>query len=186
MARKSTKSAVTSEATVENTVASTIMAEEESVKEETVIAKESLKDSDVIEVMSLISHVSYQDSHTNDWFEWEDMGHIEPMDFATIKNMWRNHKGYFRNLYLKPLDERVIKQFGLESTMRKYELLLDAKNYNRSNIESVVEALKSVPSGTRYAVMIRIREMIKNGDITDFMVIRTLERELDTDFTSSL
>jgi hypothetical protein len=185
--RRSTKSAVNSEATVNKAVASSLAAEDmNEIKEENVVNNEPLKDSDIIGVESLVSNVTYQDSHTNDWYEWEDAGHIEHMDYATIKNMWRNHKGYFRNLYLKPLDNRVIKQLGLESIMQKYELLLDYKNYTRNNVREIVDIIKNIPSGTKYALFVRIRSLVASGDIADIFVIRTLEREFNTDFTSSL
>ena len=59
---------------------------------------EPLEDSDEIEVISLVSNVSYKDSRTLDTYEWREIGHVEYMDFGTLKNMWRNNKGYFKNL----------------------------------------------------------------------------------------
>ena len=66
---------------------------------------EQLNDYDEIDVVSLIPNISYKDSKTGDFYEWYEVGHIEPMTFETIKNMWRNHKDYFRNMCLKPNDE---------------------------------------------------------------------------------
>ena len=90
---------------------------------------EPLEDSDEIEVVSLIPNVSYKDSKTLDIYKWEEIGHVEYMTFETLKNMWRNNKGYFKNMWLKPNDDRVIKKFGLTKTFEKYEYLMDSSNY---------------------------------------------------------
>ena len=59
------------------------------------IKSQPLEDSDEIEVVSLVPNVSYKDSKTFDMYEWKEVGHIEYMTFDTLKNMWRNNKGYF-------------------------------------------------------------------------------------------
>ena len=83
-----------------------------------------LVDTDEIEVISLIPHVSYQDNRTNDFYEWEQVGHSEFLTYDTLKNMWRNSKGYFKDLWLKPLDDRVINKFGLTKNYKKYGFLI--------------------------------------------------------------
>ena len=84
---------------------------------------EPLEDFDEIEVVSLVPNVSYKDSKTLDMYEWNEIGHSEYMTFDTLKNLWRSHKGYFKNLWLKPMDDRVINKFGLTKTFEKYALI---------------------------------------------------------------
>ena len=98
---------------------------------------EPLSDSDEIEVISLVSNVSYKDSKTLDMYEWKEVGHVEYMTFDTLKNMWRTSKGYFKNLWLKPNDERVINKFGLTKTFKEYEYLMNGSNYTKKNINSI-------------------------------------------------
>ena len=93
-----------------------------------------LEDSEEIEVISLVPNVSYKDRKTLDMYEWHEIGHSEPMTFDVLKNMWRTDKGYFKNLWLKPMDDRVINKFGLTRTFEKYEYLMDASNYTKKNI----------------------------------------------------
>ena len=69
---------------------------------------EPLQDTDDIEVIALIPNISYKDNKTLDFYEWKNIGDIEEIPFEVLKNMYRNHRGYFRNLWLKPLDDRVI------------------------------------------------------------------------------
>ena len=124
MARKSTTKSVDEAATVESTVAVNETDNDINVKVKTTSKKvEPLENDDEIDVISLVPNVSYKDSKTNDFYEWDEVGHVEPMTYETLKNMWRNHKGYFRNMKLKPMDERVISKFGLKSVFEKYEFL---------------------------------------------------------------
>lgn len=148
------------------------------------IMVEPLQDSDEIDVVSTIPNVSYKDSKTNDMYEWEEVGHVEPMTFETLKNMWRNNKGYFRNMWLKPLDERVIKQFGLTSTFEKYEYLMDESNYTRAKISEICEAISSAPNGMKFSVCSRVKALVCDGKITDYAVIKALEKELNMELSS--
>ena len=101
MARTSTKTAAN--------MAENMNEEEKNIVEKTV-KSEPLRDTDEIIVESIVPNVSYKDSKTGDMYEWDEVGHTEPMTFDTLKNMWRSHKGYFRNMWLKPNDERVVIQ----------------------------------------------------------------------------
>ena len=148
------------------------------------IMVEPLQDSDEIDVVSTIPNVSYKDSKTNDMYEWEEVGHVEPMTFETLKNMWRNNKGYFRNMWLKPLDERVIKQFGLTSTFEKYEYLMDESNYTRAKISEICEAISSAPNGMKFSICSRVKALVCDGKITDYAVIKALEKELNMELSS--
>lgn len=192
MARTSkTKSAAVEVATVEETTVATnsVAAENVNVEKKTVkktVDVNSLTDSEEIEVISLIPNVSYKDSYTNDLYKWEDAGHIEPMTYETLRNMWRNHKGYFRNMWLKPLDERVIVKLGLASTYEKYELLMDESNYTRKNADKLCEAIAATPVGMKYAIINKIKDLVVSGKIVDVVVIRALEKHLGLDLISFL
>lgn len=145
---------------------------------------EPLQDSDEIDVVSTIPNVSYKDSKTNDMYEWEEVGHVEPMTFETLKNMWRNNKGYFRNMWLKPLDERVIKQFGLTSTFEKYEYLMDESSYTRAKVSEICKAISSVPNGMKFSICNRVKALVCDGKITDIAVIKSLEKELGVELSA--
>lgn len=196
MARKgTTKSTAVEVATVdETTVATENIAVEENMEVEKKIPKtvrktidvNSLADSDEIEVISLIPNVSYKDSYTNDSYKWEDVGHVEYMTYETLRNMWRNYKGYFKNLWLKPLDERVIAKFSLASTYEKYEFLMDESNYTRNNVNKLCEAISATPTGMRFAIFNKIKDLVVAGKIVDVVVIRALEKHLGLDLISFL
>lgn len=145
-----------------------------------------LDDSDEIEVMSLVPNVSYKDSKTGDMYEWDEVGHIEYMTFDVLKNMWRNNKGYFRNMLLKPNDDRVINKFGLERLFDKYEFLMDESNYTRAKIKEVCETISSTPNGLKYSICNKLKDLVSSGKITDVSVIRTLEKQLGLDLIAFL
>ena len=183
MARTATKS------TIENI--DDINTVEEMNEKATKITKKSvdmepLEDSNEIEVVSLVSNVSYKDSKTLDTYEWKDIGHVEYMTFETLKNMWRNNKGYFKNLWLKPNDDRVIKKFGLGRTFEEYEYLMDGSNYTKKNINAICDAIKSTPNSLKLAICDKIKSLVISGEIANVSVIRELEKRLKIDLIEFL
>ena len=140
-----------------------------------------LEDSDEIEVISLVPNVSYKDSKTLDMYEWQEAGHIEYMTFDTLKNLWRNNKGYFNNLWLKPNDDRVINKFGLTKKFEKYEYLMDGSNYTRKNINDICDAIKATPNGLKFAICNKVKNLVISGEVTDIFVIKELEKRLQID-----
>lgn len=183
MARTATNS------TAENIVDVNVV--EEMNEETTKTTKKSIKaqpleDSDEIEVISLVPNVSYKDSKTLDIYEWQEAGHIEYMTFDTLKNMWRNYKGYFKNLWLKPMDDRVISKFGLSSTFEKYEYLMDGSNYTKKNVGAICDAIKKTPNGLKFAICNKVKNLVISGELTDVFVIRELEKRLQIDLIGFL
>ena len=142
----------------------------------------ALDDLEEIQVVSLIPHVSYLDRRTQDMYEWDDVGHIEYMTVETLKDMWRNHKGYFRNLWLKPLDDRVMVKFGLVKLFDDYEFLMEKSSYTKDNIDKLNAAISKVPTEMKFAVVNKIKQLISDGNINDVSIIKSLGRKLDTDF----
>ena len=176
MARTATNSAAVEEITDVNTVAG--MNEETTKTTKKSIKAQPLEDSDEIEVISLVHNVSYKDRKTLDMYEWHEAGHSEPMTFDILKNMWRTDKGYFKNLWLKPMDDRVINKFGLTKTFEKYEYLMDGSNYTKQNIKSICDAIKETPNGLKFAICNKVKNLVISGEVTDVFVIRELENRL--------
>lgn len=176
MARTATKSVVEN---IEDVV--TEMNEKEIKTTNKSVDVEPLEDSSEIEVISLVPNVSYKDSKTHDMYEWNEIGHMELMTFETLKNMWRNDKGYFKNLWLKPMDERVINKFGLTKTFEKYEYLMDASNYTRKNINAICDAIKTTPNGLKFSICNKVKSLVISGELVDVFVIRELEKRLKID-----
>ena len=179
----------TTNSTVENIVDVNIV--EEMNEETTKTTKKSIKvqpleDSDEIEVISLVPNVSYKDSKTLDMYEWHEVGHIEYMTFDTLKNMWRNNKGYFKNLWLKPNDDRVINKFGLTKTFEKYEYLMNGSNYIDKNIKAICDAIKETPNGLKFAICDKVKNLVIGGEVKDISVIKELEKRLQIDLIEFL
>lgn len=173
----------TTKAVVEEAVENDVTEMTEEMNEETKkntkkTIKEELRDSDEIEVVSLVPNVSYKDSKTLDMYEWDKVGHVEYMTFETLKNMWRNNKGYFKNMWLKPNDDRVVNKFGLANTFEKYEYLMDASNYTRKNIKDICEAIVTTPNGLKLAICDKVKNLVIGGKLTDVHVIKELEKHL--------
>lgn len=186
MPRTSTAKAIVEETV--KVVSETVEEMNEDKKKNTkkLINTEPLEDTDEIEVISLVPNVSYKDSKTLDMYEWGDIGHKEYMTFDTLKNMWRNNKGYFKNLWLKPMDDRVINKFDLTKTFEKYEYLMNGSNYTKKNINLICDAIKSTPNGLKIAICNKVKNLVINGDVTDIHVIRELEKRLGIDLINFL
>lgn len=186
MARTSTTKAIVEETVeiVSETVEEMNEDKKKSVKKS--INSEPLNDSDEIKVVSLVPNVSYKDSKTLDMYEWHEVGHVEYMTFETLKNMWRNSKGYFKNLWLKPMDDRVINKFGLTRTFEKYEYLMNGSNYTKKNINAICDAIKETPNGLKIAICDKVKSLVVSGEVTDIHVIRELEKRLGIDLIDFL
>ena len=148
--------------------------------------EDALSDSDMIEVESLIPNVVYEDSRTGNYYEWEEIGHCEDMTFDEVKNMHRKYKTYFNDMWLKPIDERVIKKLGLSRTYDKYNFLIDESNYTNDHIDEVLDGLSSAPASLEIAIVNRIKDMVADGTVSDIKVVRKLEKRLDIDLISFL
>lgn len=146
--------------------------------------EELLQDFDIIEVKSIVPNVSYKDSHTEDIYRWESAGHIEEMTFDEVKRMWKSHKNYFRNMWLRPMDERVIKKFGLENNYNKHDFLMDAKNYTRNNVDDILDGISAAPNGMKIAIINKIKSMVYSGQLSDINVIKKIDARLGLDLIS--
>lgn len=174
----------TAKSVVEETVVETVNGVTEEMNEETkkttkkTVKTEPLDKFEEIKVVSLIPNVSYKDGRTHDMYEWSEVGHIEYMTVETLDNMWRNDKGYFKNLWLKPDDDRVIKKFGLTKIFEKYEYLMDGSNYTKKNIDTICGAIVNTPNGLKLSICDKVKNLVISGEVTDVFVIRTLENRL--------
>lgn len=192
MARTKTNTAVDNVATADDSaVASVVEAEKnmnENVVEKTPVKEvekvEPLRDSNEIKVISLVPHVWYHNNYTGDTIVWDNVGQEEYMTFEELKAMWREAKGYFRNMWLKPEDDRVIAKFGLTNIYKKYDFLMDEKNYTRENIDKLCESISSASSELKYCVCDKVKNLVSEEKISDIHVIRALEKHLKVDLTS--
>lgn len=182
------RTAKTAEGAVVETVSEVVEKTNEKVKESTkeTIESKPLDKYDEIEVVSLVPNVSYKDSKTQDMYEWDTIGHSEYMSVEILDNMWRSNKGYFKNLWLKPNDDRIIKRFGLTKTFEKYEYLMDGSNYIKKNISAICEAISDTPNGLKLSICDKVKNMVVNGEVTDVFVIKQLENRLKIDLIEFL
>lgn len=181
---KNTKTNMTDSSAVETkSTAEVASVKTDEVNDKKTITKitEPLKDTDEIEVVSLIAHVSYKDHKTGDLYEWENVGDVESIPFSVLKEMRRGYKSYFNDLWLKPNDERVIDYFKLNKVYEKYESLLEKEAYTPENIDEVVKIISSLSNSIKITVYNKIREMVINGEIVNVNVVRTIERKLNMD-----
>lgn len=143
--------------------------------------KDALKNDDIIKVVSIIPNVSYKDKRTGDIYKWESVGEEVEMTFDVVNYMWQNSKSYFRNMWIKPLDERVIKKFSLESVYRDYDYLMDVENYTRSNVNNICDAIRKTPSLLKFSICNKVKNLVSSGELSDIHVLREIEKSLNID-----
>lgn len=140
---------------------------------------EPLQDTDDIEVVALIPNISYKDNKTLDFYEWKNIGDTEEIPFEVLRNMYRNHRGYFRNLWLKPLDDRVIDKFKLRKLYDSQEKLINIDNYTIDNIYDICEEIHKLPNSSKLSLLSLIRNSVDEGKIQDIRIIKQLESSLN-------
>lgn len=139
-----------------------------------------LDDKEEVEVIALVPNVSYEDKKTGDIYEWKNVGDVELMTVETLKNMHRSFRAYFTNLWIKPNDERVIKELRLERNYEQYEKVLTIGNYKK-DADAMCDIIKTLNSTLKFSIFMRIQNWVSNGDISDIKTIKTLERRLGLD-----
>lgn len=146
------------------------------------VAKEvPLNKDDMIEVISLIPNVSYKDKKYGDIYRWERSGEVVEMPFDVISYMHQNHKTYFKSMWIKPLDKRVVKKFGLEATYRDYDFLMDADNYTKKNVVEICNSIRKTPQSLKFAICNKIKSFVSSGEVSDIHVLREIEKSLNID-----
>ena len=174
-------SAATVDITVDENMEVEVEVEEvKEVKKKPVKAAPLEKD-DMIEIVSLSSNVSYKDKKCGDTYIWEKSGAVVEMPFEVLSNMWQNYKTYFKSMWLKPLDNRVVKKFGLETTYRDYDFLMDASNYTRNNVVEICNSIRNTPQSLKFAICNKIKSFVTSGEISDVLVLREIEKSLNID-----
>lgn len=181
---KSTVKATENVAVVDDSITATSAADTGKAKN---VNAAKLLDTDEIEVVSLIPNVSYYDKATGDRYEWENTGDVEYMTVEAIQRMRRNARGYFEDMCLKPNDERVIDKFSMKRYYEKHDYLMDAYNYTKDNIANVLDEFSALRSNSlKSSIVNKIKDMVSNGELSDVMVIRAIEKRLDIDLISLL
>lgn len=171
----------------EDTLSSAAASIEEEVASVNEINEEPLKDTDEIEVVSLIPHVGYRDFATSDYYEWENVGDVEYMTFDALTRMRRNFRSYFDDMCLKPNDARVIKKFGLERFYKQHDAFMDASSYTRENVSDTLDKIHDIRSNSmKSSIVNKIKDMVSSGEISDVNVIRTIEKRFDLDLIATL
>ena len=177
MPRKATTNIVKEESVSAPVVETDFSNKNSKVNESGTNSQEPLTDNMEIEVISLIPFVSYKDNKDGEYYAWDNVGDIEILTFETLKNMWRNHKTYFRNLWLKPMDNRVIEKFGLSKIYDTYEYLMDSNSYTKENIDNICEQISKMGNSLKTTVIYKIKEMVASNKIESVSVIKTLENK---------
>ena len=152
------------------------------------IKEKDINDSDEVVIVSLIPNVSYKDNKNGDYYKWDEIGHEELMQFSVVKDMYRNYRGYFENLWIRPKDENVVNKLNLNRLYKKYDYLIDIKNYTKDNIEficSEIELMNSRNSNLKFALFSRIVDSVQKEEITDFSVIKMLSKKFNLDLLNN-
>ena len=156
---------------------------DESIDDDVKVEETGLSLDDMIPVKSItFGGLTYKARSTNAIYRWNQIGSIEYMSVAELNEM-NNYKRAFLN---KPLvilmDERAIKKFRLQKIYENVAQVNNLKSvFERDNktIENMVDS--ALKAGMRDILISKVRQMIKNGKLTNVSIIKLLEKKLQYD-----
>lgn len=138
-----------------------------------------LRPFDLVKVKALIPNVYYTNSKTGNSYVWQESEQVEEMTFEDFTDIWRNHRGYITELVLRPLDDVVIKRYGLTGFYSEYDFVLNGKNYTLDNLSKIYNVIDKSNNAVKINIIDKIKLMINNGDITNIRVVKNIEQKYD-------
>lgn len=123
---------------------------------------------------------------TNAHYRWNGMGDIEYISFGELVTM----NNTSRNFLFKPLfvvqDPRVIKYFRLLPVYEKVARINDLPSVFKGSISGIQKVIDDALNVNMRNIMIsKVRQMRKDGTLTNIDIIRLLEEKLGFDFSEN-
>lgn len=157
----------------------------ETVQQEVVSPKTTaapaLTDDTVIEVKSLVSHITYACSTTNEEFFWVDVGDIQEMTYRQLRIMKTKHPRYFTDKWLYPCNDMVIKKLHLENVFRGKLSRGEMRKFYGTDVGTVESLLSNMNDAAKSELASKAVKDVKGGQIANAKIIRLLEKYLGLD-----
>lgn len=164
-----------------DSVASQVTVKASSRKQEEVISSD-----EEIAVRSItLGGTTWVSPKTNAHYRWNEIGAIEYIPFGELVTMNNTKRAFLFKPMIILLDERAIKYFRLQETYEKVAQIHNLKEiFDTNNLVEISKVLDTIIRvNMRDVAISKIRDMRKNGELTNIDIIQLVEKKLCFDLS---
>lgn len=164
-----------------DSVASQVTVKASSRKQEEVISSD-----EEIAVRSItLGGTTWVSPKTNAHYRWNEIGAIEYIPFGELVTMNNTKRAFLFKPMVILLDERAIRYFRLQETYEKVAQIHNLKEvFDKNNLVEISKVLDTIIRvNMRDVAISKIRDMRKNGELTNIDIIQLVEKKLCFDLS---
>ena len=156
---------------------------DESADDNVQVGDSGLSLDDIIPVKSItFGGLTYKARSTNAIYRWNQIGAIEYMTVAELNEMNNYKRAYLNKPLVILMDERAIKKFRLQKVYENVAQINNLKSLFKSDMATIERTIDTALDANMRDILIsKVRQMIKNGTLTNINIIKLLEKKLQHD-----
>ena len=156
---------------------------DESADDNVQVGDSGLSLDDIIPVKSItFGGLTYKARSTNAIYRWNQIGAIEYMSVAELNEMNNYKRAYLNKPLVILMDERAIKKFRLQKVYENVAQINNLKSLFKSDMATIERTIDTALDANMRDILIsKVRQMIKNGTLTNINIIKLLEKKLQHD-----
>lgn len=156
---------------------------DESADDNVQVGDSGLSLDDIIPVKSItFGGLTYKARSTNAIYRWNQIGAIEYMTVAELNEMNNYKRAYLNKPLVILMDERAIKKFRLQKVYENVAQINNLKSLFKSDMSTIEKTIgMAIDANMRDILISKVRQMIKNGTLTNINIIKLLEKKLQHD-----
>lgn len=156
---------------------------DESADDDIQVGDVGLSLDDIIPVKSItFGGLTYKARSTNAIYRWPTIGSLEYMSISELNEMNNYKRAYLNKPLVILMDERAIKKFRLQKVYENVAQINNLKSLFKSDISTIEKTIDmAIDANMRDILISKVRQMIKNGTLTNINIIKLLEKKLQHD-----
>ena len=161
---------------------------DESADDNVQVGDSGLSLDDIIPVKSItFGGLTYKARSTNAIYRWNQIGAIEYMTVAELNEMNNYKRAYLNKPLVILMDERAIKKFRLKKVYENVAQINNLKSLFKSDMGTIERTIDTALDANMRDILIsKVRQMIKNGTLTNINIIKLLEKKLQHDLADTV
>ena len=161
---------------------------DESADDNVQVGDSGLSLDDIIPVKSItFGGLTYKARSTNAIYRWNQIGAIEYMTVAELNEMNNYKRAYLNKPLVILMDERAIKKFRLQKVYENVAQINNLKSLFKSDMSTIEKTIDmAIDANMRDILISKVRQMIKNGTLTNINIIKLLEKKLQHDLADTV
>lgn len=156
---------------------------DESADDDIQVGDVGLSLDDIIPVKSItFGGLTYKARSTNAIYRWPTIGSLEYMTVSELNEMNNYKRAYLNKPLVILMDERAIKKFRLQKVYENVAQINNLKSLFKSDMSTIEKTIDmAIDANMRDILISKVRQMIKNGTLTNINIIKLLEKKLQHD-----